>query len=321
MCNTNCPHKTDSMCSCRLAKLEGLVIDDPLEALIHMSMYLKDAVWELDYATLDDPGEYRLCVVGACQRCGGRLCMSVEKTGGLSGNDLLASMYRHLYQLNGKFGPRLAYSDFRERFVRLFHEQDRSFIQAWLERPENRSAHTMYRRRAEAATPEPEDAAVYTIVRTGADADRGYFPQPQAEGSYLSLRRARLELYRLIQAEKEKLDGRYDSEERDEDYWEACQKDYAAALFSRFEILRSELIVTSEVESPESFKPSDYLEQCAECFEQYGTPCCKDEESECGMLDEARDEQLDILKEESDVQQRFSRMWRMAKNSQDLEVE
>lgn len=82
---------------------------------------------------------------------------------------------------------------------------------------------------------------VYTIVSTGVDADRGFFPDPSTRGSYLSLERAREELERLIAEEKEELDDRYDKEERGEDHWEMFQDGYAAALFSRLEILTSEL--------------------------------------------------------------------------------
>ncbi len=82
---------------------------------------------------------------------------------------------------------------------------------------------------------------VYTIVSTGADADRGFFPDPSTRGSYLSLERAREELERLIIEEKDELDDRYDKEDRGEDYWEMFQDGYAAALFSRLDILTSEL--------------------------------------------------------------------------------
>ena len=84
---------------------------------------------------------------------------------------------------------------------------------------------------------------VYTIVSTGADADRGFFPNPSTRGSYLSLKRAKEELERLVIEEKDELDDRYDKEDRGEDYWEMFQDGYAAALFSRLEILSSELHV------------------------------------------------------------------------------
>ena len=82
---------------------------------------------------------------------------------------------------------------------------------------------------------------VYTIVSTGVDVDRGFFPNPSTRGSYLSEARAREELNRLIAEEKDELDDRYDKEDHGEDHWEMFQDGYGAALFSRLEILSSEL--------------------------------------------------------------------------------
>ena len=133
---------------------------------------------------------------------------------------------------------------------------------------------------------EMETIEIYTLVSTGVDTDRGYFPAPEAKGSYLSMERARMELNKLVNAEKKELDSRYDGEERSEDHWEAFDKEYAGGLFSRIEILTSELTLSPARE--EDFSPDNHLEHCAECHEHYGTPCCVDEESACGLLDEAR---------------------------------
>lgn len=88
---------------------------------------------------------------------------------------------------------------------------------------------------------------IYTIVSTGADADKGFFPDPQVQGSYLGIQKAREELNRLVEEEKENLDNRYDCEERSEDHWEAYMDGYAAACFSRIEILTSRLMDRSVV--------------------------------------------------------------------------
>lgn len=88
---------------------------------------------------------------------------------------------------------------------------------------------------------EGESIPIYTIVTTGIDTDRGFFPDPAAGGSFLSLKRARAELNRLVEVEKETLSERYDCEDRGEDYWEAHQDGNAAALSSRIEILTSRL--------------------------------------------------------------------------------
>lgn len=82
---------------------------------------------------------------------------------------------------------------------------------------------------------------IYIIVATGADADRGFFPDPEVRGSFRFVDAARTELCQQIRAELLELDERYDKIEEGEDCWEAYQDGYAAALFSRIEILSSTL--------------------------------------------------------------------------------
>lgn len=81
----------------------------------------------------------------------------------------------------------------------------------------------------------------YTIIKTGADADRACFPDPEVKGCYLSLACARAEFARLVDAEKQALDERYNSIDDGEDYWEAYQDGYASLCFSRIDLLTSEL--------------------------------------------------------------------------------
>lgn len=113
---------------------------------------------------------------------------------------------------------------------------------------------------------------IYTIVRTGVDVDRGSFPGPAAESSFFSPLRAKKELQRLVCAEKEELDDRYDCEKQDEDHWEMYQDGNAAALFIRLEIVSSELILMSDGE---------------------------------------KEEVKGSLKEETEAKERLSRMWRL----------
>jgi len=83
---------------------------------------------------------------------------------------------------------------------------------------------------------------VYTIVRTGCIADRGYFPDPSCEGAFLKRGKAIQVLNELISEERSSFgkDG-YDHEERGETFWEMNEEGYAAAHFTRLEILESEL--------------------------------------------------------------------------------
>ena len=113
-----------------------------------------NAGWELEHTALEQPEQRRLCLVGVCQRCGGRLCLGLRITDGLDRNDLLAEIYRHMRQISHNFG--LSRSS-REMFVELFHEEDQPFVREWLKRPENRDVAQMYRGKKDidaAAAPE-----------------------------------------------------------------------------------------------------------------------------------------------------------------------
>jgi len=311
MCDKSvCPHKAEKLCSCRPLSEKG---EDILALVEHLAVNMTNIHWELEYTDINKVEKRRLCRVGTCRICGGRLCHDMDALDQLAGDDFLATVYRRLYQLHNTSRTRMANAEFRRRFAEMFHEQDRPFIQEWLMRPENSQVSRMYRRSVKPAPVEEpvKEVKVYTIIRTGIDADRGYFPDPQSEGSFLSLRRARAELQKLVRAEKDELDDRYDSEECCEDHWEACQKGYAAALFSRLEIVSSELRVTPHGETPEDFRPADYLEQCAECYDTYETPCCRDEDGECGILEDAQEELRAIMTEESDAVAHILRLRRL----------
>lgn len=56
-------------------------------------------------------------------------------------------------------------------------------------------------------------------------------------GSYQTLAAARKELEKQIRAEREVIPADYDCEEQGEDFWEIYQDGFAAAAFSRLEIV------------------------------------------------------------------------------------
>ena len=75
-----------------------------------------------------------------------------------------------------------------------------------------------------------EMITIYTIVHVT--------PQRMAgRGSYQTLGAARKELERQIQEEKKVIPADYDCEEQGENFWEMYQDGYAAAAFSRLEIV------------------------------------------------------------------------------------
>ena len=82
----------------------------------------------------------------------------------------------------------------------------------------------------------------YTIIRSGIDIDRGSFPTPSVEGCCYDAAYARKRLKELVAAEKERLGDRYTKIEEDADSWEAYNGDEPTALFSRLEVVESELL-------------------------------------------------------------------------------
>lgn len=75
-----------------------------------------------------------------------------------------------------------------------------------------------------------EMITIYTIVHST--------PQQMAgRGSYQTLTAARRELEKQIQAEKKVVPAEYDCEEQGEDFWEVYQDGFAAAAYTRLEIV------------------------------------------------------------------------------------
>lgn len=229
-----CPHGPESLCSCKPLKERE---KDIAGFLRHISENMTNEVWELDYTDINRPEKRRLCVVGTCRLCGGRLCYEMDAADTLAGNDFLAAVYHRLYELHRSDGCCfMGNSAFRVRFVELFHTQDQPLIRKWLEQPENRAAQSARCRDSE---------ILYTILHTSADADQGHFPPPTGMGTFFDLELARKELKRLAEKEKKileiSLSAGESREEYGDDFWEAYQEGYAAGWYTRYEILESPL--------------------------------------------------------------------------------
>lgn len=232
-----CSHKPECMCTCL-----PIQTADPFVLVIHACENMSGETWTLRYTDLDSREERRLCCIGTCRQCGGGLCMCSHEPEDLCGDDLLAALYRHLYQTTHANAPGPNAAQFRALFLSIFHEEDWPRVQDWLELPENQHVSQMYRRNV------GKDRArkkVYTIVHTSADAEKGRYPDADPRGSYLSWKRARQELERMVEEEKNEMDIPFDAElyreECGNDYWEAYQEGYAASWFTRFDILTSTL--------------------------------------------------------------------------------
>ena len=152
MCETrSCPHEADALCTCR-ALLER--DNDIIGLLTHIHENMTDVEWELDYTDLSRPEKRRLCLVGKCRICGGRLCQELDASDELAGDDFLAAIYRHLYQVHNAGGRYMPSWEFRARFIHMFLAPDQSFIRGWLDRPENQHIFRMYRRSVKPAAQE-----------------------------------------------------------------------------------------------------------------------------------------------------------------------
>lgn len=70
----HCTHSPEELCSCAPVRS-----GDVLQTAAHVAESIMDINWELDYKSLADLGDYRLCLIGKCRQCGGRLCVSLRR--------------------------------------------------------------------------------------------------------------------------------------------------------------------------------------------------------------------------------------------------
>lgn len=110
----------------------------------HLLRHFRFLRYELRYGTLASEEGRELCMIGQCARCGNQLCYGTVLPAEVSTDTFLAAVYRWAYQARNVV---IQFDDptFRDMFVSLFHEEDRAFVRAWLQRPENQSAGQMYR--------------------------------------------------------------------------------------------------------------------------------------------------------------------------------
>ena len=224
----HCTHSPEELCSCAPVRS-----GDVLQTAAHVAESMMDINWELDYKSLADLGDYRLCLIGKCRQCGGRLCVSQYPVDAQTPEDFLVAVYRQLDQFHRRLDANFSRPAFHERFAAMFHEEDRLFVKNWLARREMKTGDETRARK------------VYTIVHTAAYADRGVFPAPDAIGTFFDKKLAENRLRELVEKEKAVMSFPYDEslycEEYDCQFWEAYCKDYAAGWFIRYEIMESPL--------------------------------------------------------------------------------
>ena len=107
--------------------------DVEIDHLLHYFEFLR---LELEYTTLAPGTDWRLCQIGQCRRCGGRLCVGTTMAARDTLEDTLSSIYLIAGQRwcghTGECPD--GNSRFREMFICLFHEDDRKAVQDWLAR-------------------------------------------------------------------------------------------------------------------------------------------------------------------------------------------
>ena len=93
---------------------------------------------ELEYASLDAREPVRVCRIGRCRVCGGRMCDGTTLPPEKTVRELMPTICLLAGLAFQQFGYPLpaGTSSFREVFPTLFHEEDQAFAKQWLSEPE-----------------------------------------------------------------------------------------------------------------------------------------------------------------------------------------
>lgn len=106
---------------------------------------------ELEYTALDAKAPVRLCSIGRCRVCGGRMCDGTTLSDGKTAREELSYIYLLASQAHRRSGAPLpsGMSHFCDLFLTLFHQEDRETVRRWLDSRENREDHRTQRRSRE----------------------------------------------------------------------------------------------------------------------------------------------------------------------------
>lgn len=87
---------------------------------------------DLDYASLDEGSKIRLCQIGHCRQCGGRICVKTE----IQACELIYDTMRRIYDTaeeQWRMHQEDKYKDFRKTFIQLFRGRDQQVARLWLD--------------------------------------------------------------------------------------------------------------------------------------------------------------------------------------------
>jgi len=130
-----CPN-TEPYCKCINWKDEDFDVE--VDHLIHNFEFLR---LEMTYSVLDETSPIRLCEIGRCRKCGGRICIgATESHAGLVSKRLewlyfIAFEWLRQRRLSESVTPEV----FQALFPALFHENDQPFVREWLASSETQS--------------------------------------------------------------------------------------------------------------------------------------------------------------------------------------
>lgn len=239
MCEKNhCSRTPEDICTCM-----DWQNDDLIRTVTHLAENITDIDWELDYKDLADVQGHRLCLIGRCKKCGGRLCISQTPKIKVSPEQILSALDDSIGQAYSALKVNLQPEEYYDKFAEMFHEEDRPVVDKWVM---HQRCYSPYLKGYKHSRP------AYMIVHTSADADKGNFPDPEGLETFLCKDRAILRLRELVEMEKEEMTFPYDEElyreEYGDDFWEACCDNYAAGWFTRYEIIESPLFLAPEDE-------------------------------------------------------------------------
>ena len=93
---------------------------------------------ELEYASLDTREPVRVCRIGRCRVCGGRMCSGSTLPSEKTARGLMPTIFLFAGLAFRQFGYSLpaGTDSFQALFPTLFHKEDQAFAKQWLSEPE-----------------------------------------------------------------------------------------------------------------------------------------------------------------------------------------
>ena len=102
---------------------------------------------ELEYASLDTREPVRVCRIGRCRVCGGRMCSGSTLPSEKTARGLMPTIFLFAGLAFRQFGYSLpaGTDSFQALFPTLFHKEDQAFAKQWLSEPEGQKLIELFR--------------------------------------------------------------------------------------------------------------------------------------------------------------------------------